>query len=168
MTPPDPPHKGKNFSLHFWTNWTILHTMPCSSPIDIVNCKNCFNIVRYIIIWYYIFHHQQSTKVFRRHFFISLFWGWWQSQNSNWVVTEIVLRERESGDCRPSPRSENWSPGWRSWMKGKHYFQPTDHLLPAQPLPLEIRCSYFLYSILLWQTRNGIMEETFTLILEQN
>ena len=31
---PDPPHKGKNFSLHFWTNWTILHTLKKMQKID--------------------------------------------------------------------------------------------------------------------------------------
>ena len=31
---PDPPHKGKNFSLHFWTNWTILHTFKKMQKID--------------------------------------------------------------------------------------------------------------------------------------
>ena len=34
-TPPDPPHKEKNFSLHFWTNWTILHTFKKIWKIDL-------------------------------------------------------------------------------------------------------------------------------------
>ena len=33
--PPDPPHKGKKFSLHFWTNWTILHTFKKIWKIDL-------------------------------------------------------------------------------------------------------------------------------------
>ena len=38
-TPPDPPHKGKNFSLHFWTNWTILHTFKKMQKIDFAHAE---------------------------------------------------------------------------------------------------------------------------------